>query len=221
MNHICLIYVNSIMCGCDVIVIARYHENLRWTRSLNMTINVVTKDAGNIGREGLSYLHWIVENYKSLDPEKCTCFSQGLVNGFQMRRVKPTVFNTVFLKKNADVNGVHIKQANLHHSLCRANNYGSEQLQCFEILMHMIGKRVLKQYTTFASAYMIVRNRAIQRVPIFFYRRLIYGFLDPKIMSSSCTSSDFGFSMERFWVHLWSCKNCTYSFRQPRKSLCT
>lgn len=50
-------------CGCAFTVIARWHENLDWTWKLRMPFVVMDKAAGNVGRESLSYLHFIVENY--------------------------------------------------------------------------------------------------------------------------------------------------------------
>jgi Protein of unknown function (DUF3431) len=67
-------------------VVARYQENLDWTNGLS---NCIVYNKGpnepntkhpvislpNIGREGHTYLHHIIENYDNLDDY--TCFLQG------------------------------------------------------------------------------------------------------------------------------------------------
>lgn len=186
----------------------------------------MTKNAGNVGRESLSYLHWIVENYETLDDDKCTCFSQGSINGFQMHRVTPYHFNTVRLPPRVNVTGIHSKQTNLHHTACTQNMYSRvNDMPCFPYVMHMIGKtpiRATHKYTTFASGYMIVRNKAIRSVPMFIYRRLIYGFIDQSLVCPQRSApGELGFVMERFWKPLWSCNNkCTYTILKPKIDVC-
>ena len=76
-------------CGCGVVVIARWRENLDWTWKLRMPFVVMDKAAGNVGRESLSFLHFIVENYASRLTEMaenssaCVCFTQGILSGSQ------------------------------------------------------------------------------------------------------------------------------------------
>ena len=76
-------------CGCALTVIARWRENLDWTWKLRMPFVVMDKAAGNVGRESLSFLHFIVENYASRLTEMaenssaCVCFTQGILSGSQ------------------------------------------------------------------------------------------------------------------------------------------
>ena len=76
-------------CGCAFTVIARWHENLNWTWKLRMPFVVMDKAAGNVGRESLSYLHFIVENYANRllkmaeNSSACVCFTQGIISGSQ------------------------------------------------------------------------------------------------------------------------------------------
>ena len=76
-------------CGCALTVIARWRENLDWTWKLRMPFVVMDKAAGNVGRESLSFLHFIVENYASRLTEMaenasaCVCFTQGIISGSQ------------------------------------------------------------------------------------------------------------------------------------------
>ena len=76
-------------CGCAFTVIARWRENLDWTWKLRMPFVVMDKAAGNVGRESLSFLHFIVENYASRLTEMadnasaCVCFTQGIISGSQ------------------------------------------------------------------------------------------------------------------------------------------
>ena len=76
-------------CGCAFTVIARWHENLDWTWKLRMPFVVMDKAAGNVGRESLSFLHFIVENYArrltemAENSSACVCFTQGIISGSQ------------------------------------------------------------------------------------------------------------------------------------------
>lgn len=74
------------------IVLARHNEDIGWVTSLT-TKNVFVYDKGsqlqtlkenylleklpNVGRESHTYLHHIVNNYKNLDPEGVTLFTQA------------------------------------------------------------------------------------------------------------------------------------------------
>ena len=210
------------MCMCSILVVAHFTENIQWLSQMNMKVVVIDKKAGNIGRESLSYLHWITENYNTLDEDKCTCFSQGRVSGFQMRHVNYTEYNTVKLDIRKDVDRISEKQLKIKHPLCKQNYYSSRNdMTCFPSLLHMFGISIKKYYTTFLSGYMIVRNKAIKRIPLYMYRKLIYGFINQELICPYTSSkNELGYVLERLWKHIWSCKYCNYTTHKPSKNFC-
>lgn len=62
----------------DDLVIAKYKEELDWTKDIrgwNIKIYDKSKDIPNIGREAETYIRYILENYKNLP--NLICFCQG------------------------------------------------------------------------------------------------------------------------------------------------
>ncbi len=63
------------------LVVARYNESVAWTAQHRGTWNVhivqKDRDVPNIGREGSSYLWWIIQNYDSLKDGDRVAFAQG------------------------------------------------------------------------------------------------------------------------------------------------
>ncbi len=57
------------------VVVARYNEDISWTKRLSPDINVVIvqKDEKNIGRESYSYFQFIIENYPNLSGQYVFC----------------------------------------------------------------------------------------------------------------------------------------------------
>ena len=69
---------------CDLLVVARFHENTTWARAMAPEVLEYTKKIGNIGRESQSYLRFILEEHRSPRPNATrVCFSQGSVIGPQ------------------------------------------------------------------------------------------------------------------------------------------
>lgn len=67
-------------------VIAKYKEDLLWTKDLPCEVIVLNKDPddsswdinyNNIGRESESYTRYIIDNYENLNPEDIIVFLQG------------------------------------------------------------------------------------------------------------------------------------------------
>lgn len=113
----------------------------------------------------------------------------------------------------------------LHHDACgRPDDY----LPCLPRVMHALGLPVTRSYTTFASAYMIVRASAILRVPLSVYWQLLFAHLNqtnicgpPPYVPDNLTEplSDTAgertlgtmpYVMERVWEPLWSCDSCSF-----------
>lgn len=69
---------------CDLLVVARFHENTTWARAMAPEVLEYTKKIGNIGRESQSYVRFILEEHRSPRPNATrVCFSQGRVGGIQ------------------------------------------------------------------------------------------------------------------------------------------
>lgn len=70
------------------VVIARYNEDITWTQKLHYNVIIYNKGSElansirlpNIGREAHTYIHHIVENYDTMDPNGVTAFSQGMLS---------------------------------------------------------------------------------------------------------------------------------------------
>lgn len=79
---------------CDVVVVARFTEDVRWIQaSTNHTTRLLIydKSSGNYGRESVSYLRFILENIRSdLEDDHLACFTQGSLTGAQTRSKQVT-----------------------------------------------------------------------------------------------------------------------------------
>lgn len=75
-------------CPCGALVLSRFRENISWVAHVNPEIKVFVMDkVGNIGRESLGYLQFLVEHYENLESiAKCICFSQASIGGAQIKR---------------------------------------------------------------------------------------------------------------------------------------
>ena len=107
-------------CGCAHVVVAHWKEALNWTKKLRVPFTIMDKRAGNVGRESLSYLHYIVENYSALalaaaNASHCVCFAQGSFTGAQMANMPNygdtgLALNRAVLPGGVDVDGIHSNQ---------------------------------------------------------------------------------------------------------------
>ena len=224
-------------CGCTWTVVAWHREDLRWTQSLSMPVTIMDKSAGNVGRESLSFLRFIVEHYARLerdvgtgDKPTCLCFSQGSVSGAQMREADAqSVLNNAHLDPWQHISGISPKQMNLTHHLCgevtcqrivkgrSLNGVGETSCEgarweCFPKIMGELGLRTTANelFHTFAGGFMIVRAEAIVSVPISLYWKLLFAHLSPSLCGSAASAAQMPYVMERTWVHLWSAANNTY-----------
>lgn len=62
------------------LIVAKYQEDTSWTEHAPVDkVVIITKDVDmpNVGREPSSFLHYIVRNYNSIDPEGQYFFVQG------------------------------------------------------------------------------------------------------------------------------------------------
>jgi hypothetical protein len=99
------------------IVVAKYNENVEWTKKLNHKVTIYDKSdkpiegsikLKNVGREGETFLYHIVNNYNNLDD--VTVFLQGnpfehlqLLVGWRAKLTDDEI-NTVVDKMNAEIN---------------------------------------------------------------------------------------------------------------------
>lgn len=99
------------------IVVAKYNENVEWTKKLNHKVTIYDKSdkpiegsikLKNIGREGETFLYHIVNNYNNLDD--ITVFLQGnpfehlqLLVGWRSKLTDDEI-NTVIDKMNTEIN---------------------------------------------------------------------------------------------------------------------
>ena len=143
----------------------------------------------------------------------------------QMRGVQGTVYNTLSLTNPAqDVSRVHANQRVLTHTACRQTWFsGRDDMTCFPTVMAMIGlapSNTWQRYHPFSSGNMIVRNRAIRRVPLNIYWRLVYGFARADLVCPPTSDrEELAYVMERVWQPMWSCRACEYTTTPAPRAL--
>lgn len=73
--------------ACDLLIVVRYNEDIRWTYKLAPQIIFIDKKIGNFGRESLSYVRFIIENFKNdeIKEDNIVCFTQGNLNGNKIK----------------------------------------------------------------------------------------------------------------------------------------
>jgi hypothetical protein len=208
-------------CGCSVVVVAKYKENTDWTRKLHAEVAIVDKSAGNIGREGLSYLQWVVGAYNQLDRWRCVCFSHGSFAGYQTSKMGrgPITLNNAQLPAGKDVAALHPLQTKLLHAPCGGSTR-HPPWPCLPNIWAELGLTIdhpQQRFTTFASGFMIVRAAAIKFVPLRVYWRLIYSFFVPQPFGVCRPQhvETVGYALERSWRALFNCRRINCSFRPP------
>lgn len=182
------------------VVIAAYKEDLSWTDKLNA--NKVIYDKGetgngipleNIGREAHTYVHHIVENYKSL-PE-WTAFVQGnpfdhaphvltLVNDFEKISGDNKKEKFYFLGKmivQCDINGLP------HHP---GLDLAGFQIALFDTIVQM-------DMVFVAGAQFIVHRDLIKNKKVSFWKRMLKTF-------EGDSYPDAPWCAERLWTYIFN-----------------
>ena len=181
-------------CGCAHVVVAHWKEALNWTKKLRVPFTIMDKRAGNVGRESLSYLHYIVENYSALalaaaNASHCVCFAQGSFTGAQMANMPNygdtgLALNRAVLPGGVDVDGIHSNQMWLEGDLCGEQRGKLPPWPCFPRILGALGIEMSpgNRTLTFSGGNMIVRTSAIARVPLHTYWRLVHAHIDPEVV---------------------------------------
>ena len=193
-------------CACDLLVVARHTEPLGWLDNLTMPVHVVDKaSTSNVGRESLSMLMWIIDNYDAMGHAGggvgCVCFSQGSLRN-RPRFLRPDDFEHAWLRSGVDFGPIVASgQARLSHSPCGGPNF---QLPCLEPLRAaIVGAHRINTSGTFGGAFFIVRASAIARLP-----RQAYWYLVHEHFGSGC-GLRIPWAMERLWQALFTCGSCS------------
>jgi len=156
------------------IIVARYNENIEWTKQLD---NIILYNKGgfikekhiplkNVGREGHTYFTYIYDNYDNLDEH--TIFLQG--NPFDH---SPNIINNIGKYKNKK----NIHFAFLSETIINCNLSGCKwdmSLPLIDIYEKIFGERKTNlQFQFGAGAQFIVSREAILSRSKEFYLKLI------------------------------------------------
>jgi len=185
-------------------IIARYNEDIQWTTRLfnciiyNKRHNIINTlhpviSLPNVGREGHTYLYYIIHNYDSLDDY--TVFLQGnpfdhspfliqdihkLINDIYTHRIH--IPYCTFSK--------NIYRITAHYDECE-NKYGHPSIQ--EIYPILFGKkRDSRSFLFGAGAQFIVSKQTILSRPKQFYETIL------KLLDHSVSPIE-GYGIERMW----------------------
>jgi hypothetical protein len=179
------------------VVVARYQENVDWTNGLENVI-IYNKSTNaphskhpsitlpNVGREGHTYLHHIIENYDKLDDY--TCFLQG--NPFdhspdiewrlKLFQQNPIPFCFLIVK---------LYNCNLSYDLTDTNLH-SILIRTYRAIFGV--SKTNHQFQFAPGAQFIVSREAIWSRSKEFYENIL------RIMEREINPME-GFALERFW----------------------
>jgi len=191
-------------------IIARYNEDLQWT---NRLFNCIIYNKGhhnintqhpvitlpNVGREGHTYLHYIIHNYDSL--EDYTVFLQGNPfdhSPFLIQDIHKLI-NDIYTYK------CHIPYCTLSKNIYRIttqydeneNNYGHPIVQKIYPILFGGKNRDHRSFLFGAGAQFIVSKQTILSRPKQFYETM-YKLLDHSICPIE------GYGIERLWTLIFT-----------------
>ena len=184
-------------------VVARYQENVDWTNGLPHAIiyNKGTTPPNsrhpsislpNLGREGLTYLHHIIENYDKLDDY--TCFLQGNPFDHTPRLEQRITSFQQKLDAGQAVPGYEPLSKNIYTiNLCYDITDFSLHALLIDTYRKVFGRSKTDHTFAFAAgAQFIVSRDTILSRPKSFYEAIV------PLMSYSVHPPE-GFALERFW----------------------
>jgi len=183
------------------IIVARYHENISWTKSFSNIIiynkgekleddynNVVTLD--NVGREGHTYYKYIYDNYDNLD--EYTVFLQG--DPFPHTHNLINILNTYINNKELNLEFEFISQWIIDCSLEGCRHHGG--LPLMEVYNNLFNDEEKKPNTKnrfffgAGAQFIVSKNRILSRSKEF-YKKII------TILEKNVNPVE-GFVIERF-----------------------
>lgn len=184
------------------LVIARYSEDIEWSKEYDTVIyNKGTSPIKNsiilpnVGREGHTYLWYIIKNYKKLD--KYTCFLQGNpfdhsphlhsnIKKFELMENKPSFW--------------YLSEKMLRCRLSGCPYHRNLPLKETYLRLFPSEKEFTDRIKFGAGAQFIVSKKCIQQHPVSFYKNAL------KILEYSKNPIE-GFCIERFWGLIFDREN--------------
>ena len=183
------------------IVVAKYNENVDWTKKLNHKVTIYDKSDNpiqgsiklkNVGREGETFLYHIVNNYNNLDD--VTVFLQGnpfdhlqLLVGWRAISSDEEI-NTVIDKMNVEIND-NCDFATFYqglHNVPNGTNGVNVNLDCVQYYGETYNK-----FTVSPGAQYIVPKKYILSRPLEFWKKLHLAMYDNEKLN--------GYSQEQLW----------------------
>jgi hypothetical protein len=187
-----------------VVVVARYTENMEWTKQFN---NVIIYNKGsqlecdynqvllnNVGKEGHTYYKYICDNYENL--EEYTVFLQG--NPFDH---SPNIISNLnkYINDKEVLNDFEFLSEDIHYS-----SFSFEATSCLlcsniqTTYERVFGERCSNDECIFgAGAQFIVSKHKILKKPKSFYENIV------KILEYSINPTE-GYDIERLHKYIFS-----------------
>jgi hypothetical protein len=190
------------------IVVAKYNENIDWTKKINHKVTIYDKSDNpiqgsiklkNVGREGETFLYHIVNNYNNLDD--VTVFLQG--NPFDHLQIlvgwraitSDEEINIVINKMNAEIND-NCDFTTFYQVLHNVPN-GTNGVNTNNYCIQYYGETHNK-FTVSPGGQYIVPKKYILSRPLEFWKNLHLAMYDNEKLN--------GYSQEQLWYLAYKCK---------------
>jgi len=183
------------------IVVAKYNENVEWTKKLNHKVTIYDKSNNpiegsiklkNVGREGETFLYHIINNYNNLDD--VTVFLQGnpfehlqLLVGWRAKLTDEEI-NIVIHKMNTEIND-NCDFTTFYQVLYNDPNWTNGQNITNDSIQYY-GESYNK-FTVAPGAQYIVPKKYILSRPLEFWKKLHLAMYDNERLN--------GYSQEQLW----------------------
>ena len=178
------------------IVVAKYNENVEWTKKINHKVTIYDKSTNpvdgsiklkNVGREGETFLYHIVNNYYNLD--EVTVFLQGnpfehlqLLVGWRAQLTDHEI-NTVIDKMNAEIND-NCEFTTFYQVLYNDPN-GTNGVDTRDACLAYYGENHYN-FTVSPGAQYIVPKKYILSRPLEFWKNLHSAMYDNERLNGYC-----------------------------------
>lgn len=190
------------------IVVAKYNENVEWTKKINHKITIYDKSENpingsiklkNVGREGETFLYHIVNNYHNLDD--VTVFLQGnpfehlqVLVGWRAKLTDKEI-DLVCKKINTEIND-NCDFTTFYQVLHNVPN-GTNRVDTTNACREYYGEYHIN-FTVSPGAQYIVPKKYILSRPLDFWKRLHLAMYDNEKLN--------GYSQEQLWYLAYKCK---------------
>jgi len=177
-------------------VVAKYNENVEWTKKLNHKVTIYDKSTNpiegsiklkNVGREGETFLYHIVNNYNNLDD--VTVFLQGnpfehvqLLVGWRAQLTDEEI-NIVVNKMNTEINDT--SDFSTFYQVLYNDPNGTNGVNTTHACIRYYGE-MHSHFTVSPGAQYIVPKKYILSRPLEFWKNLHLAMYDNERLNGYC-----------------------------------